>query len=217
MVHCYKYKYIRSPMNRIVLVAAQLLVFAGAGFAEEPEGPPPPGVMRPSLLPGCALPSPRLIADAAPVHVQLALAVAPSGSVTGVETRKSSGHSELDAAFVDAARACRFVPVAGGRKLEYKLEYRYDGGPMTSGIHACFSPEYPRLAMRREEEGTTTLAFLVPAGDAAAQVRMVGSSGSRSLDEGALAMASSCLANPGVRAGLVPDRWHRQSVIWVLQ
>jgi TonB family protein len=222
MIHCNKCKYIRSLMNRIVLVAVPLLLFAGAGFAGEPEGLPTPAVFRPSLLPGCALPSPKLIAAAAPVNIELLLATDPAGSVVGVETRRSSGNGELDAAFVDAARACRFAPVphagvAGGRKLEYRLEYRYAGGPPTTGVHACFSPDYPPLAMRRQEEGTTTVAFLVPAGDSAPQVKVILSSGSRSLDAGSLLMASSCLANPSVRADLAPDRWYRQSVMWVLQ
>jgi TonB family protein len=208
-------------MNRIVLVAVQLLLFAGAVFAAEPEGLPVPAVLRPTLLPGCALPSPKLIAAAAPVNVALLLATDPSGSVIGVETRRSSGNAELDAAFVDAARACRFAPVphawlAGGRKLEYKLDYRYAGG-LPTGVHACFSPDYPPVALRREEEGTTTVGFLVSAGDAAPQVKVLVSSGSRSLDAEALLMAGSCLANPSVRADLAPDRWYRQSVMWVLQ
>jgi TonB family protein len=209
-------------MNRIVLVAAQLLLFAGTGLAGEPEALPTPAVFRPSLLPGCALPSPQLIAAAAPVNIELLLATDPAGSVIGVETRRGSGHAELDAAFVDAARSCRFAPVpntwlAGGRKLEYRLEYRYAGGPPTTGVHACFSPDYPPLALRRGEEGTTTLAFMVPAADSAPQVKVTVSSGSSSLDAEALRMASSCLANPSVRADLAHDRWYRQSVKWVLQ
>ena len=84
-------------------------------------------------------------------------------------------------------------------------------------FQSCFRPDYPPDSLRREEEGRTTLAFLVPAGDAAPEVKVVGSSGFKSLDAGAFQKATQCLADAEVRAGLAPDRWYRQSILWELR
>jgi TonB family protein len=205
-------------MNRLVLAATQLILVVGSGFAVTAAAQSPPTVFQPPLLPGCALPSPKLIAAAAPVDVELTIVVAPSGSVVSVETQRGSGNPELDAAFVSAARACRFAGVSGARiNLEHKLRYRYEGGRPPIGIHACFPAEYPSLARRRGEEGTTKLLFLIPAGDAAPEVKLARPSGSSSLDAGALLVGSGCLANPRVRAELAPGQWYEQSIVWVLR
>ena len=89
--------------------------------------------------------------------------------------------------------------------------------PATAGIQACLRPQYPPVALLREEEGTTTLLFMVPAGGAAPELRLIRSSGSRTLDDAALRTAGTCLGKPEVRADLAPDRWYRQSIQWVLQ
>jgi TonB family protein len=177
---------------------------------------------RPLLLPGCALPSAKLIAAAGPLDVELQLAVAASGAVVAVATSRSSGHPELDAAFAAAARACRFAPVPqagleGRQSVEHTLAYRYLGGPPPLGMHACFPTDYPSRARLREEEGTNGISFRVPAGDADAEIRLTRRSGSGSLDAEALLRARTCLANSGVRAELMPDQWYHQDIVWVLQ
>jgi protein TonB len=84
-------------------------------------------------------------------------------------------------------------------------------------FQACIRPEYPPDALRWGEEGTTTFAFLVPAGDGAPEIRLIRSSGSARLDAGALRIAGKCLAIPEIRADLGAGRWYRQSIEWVLQ
>lgn len=175
---------------------------------------------RPVLLAGCALPEGKYIA--VPLDVELRLAVDSSGAVLGVEVSKGSGRPEVDAAFASAAGACRFAPVPqagldGRNGAEHKLAYRYDGGPPPLGMHGCFATEYPRGAQLREEEGSNSISFRLPAGDAQPQVRLSRSSGSASLDAEALLRASRCLSNAGVRAALVPDQWYQQTMVWVLQ
>jgi TonB family protein len=209
-------------MNRHAPLAIQLILALCFGFPVPGAAQTPRAPYRPLLLPGCALPPAKLIAAAAPVDVELTLAVVPSGTVVGVETSRSSGHPELDAAFASAARACRFEPVPearleGRQSVEHKLTYRYQAGPPPLGTHACFAPDYPSHARRRDEEGTSTLAFRVPAGDAEPEIRLTRPSGSSSLDAAALLRARSCLANAGVRAELVPDQWYQQTIVWVLQ
>jgi TonB family protein len=197
-------------MNRLLFLTTQLLLIVGCGFAARSSAQSPPAVLQPPLLPGCALPSPKLIAAAAPVDVELNIAIAQSGSVVNIEIHRGSGNPELDAAFISAARACRFagvdvVSVEERYKLEQKLRFRFDGGLPPIGINQCFPTEYPSLARRRGEEGTTAIRFLVPAGDAAPEVKLAHSSGSGSLDKRALLVASSCLSNVSVRAELAPD------------
>jgi TonB family protein len=209
-------------MNRLAPLAIPLILALCSGFPVPGAAQTPRAPYRPLLLPGCALPSAKLIAAAAPVDVELTLAVVPSGTVVGVETSRSSGRPELDAAFGSAAQACRFEPVPAARLegrqgVEHKLTYRYQGGPPPLGMHACFAPEYPSLARRRGEEGTNGLSFRVPAGDAEPEIRLTRPSGSSSLDAAALVGARSCLANAGVRAELVPDQWYQQTIVWVLQ
>jgi TonB family protein len=177
---------------------------------------------RPLLLPGCALPSAKLIAAAAPLDVELRLAVDASGTVVSTEVSKGSGLAELDAAFASAAQACRFAPFPEGRlegrqSVEHKLTYRHSGGPPPMGMHACFATDYPSRAKLREEEGANRISFRVPAGEAEPEVRLSRSSGSGSLDAEALLRVSRCLSNAAVRAGLVPDQWYQQNIVWVLQ
>lgn len=209
-------------MNRLLAIATQF--FLASGFALPLIAPAQTAHPqdRPLLLPGCALPTAKLISAAAPLDVELRLAVASSGAVVGVEISRGSGHPDLDAAFASAAEACRFAPVSesrleGRRTAEHKLTYRYRGGPPPLGMHACFATEYPSRARLREEEGTNSISFRVPVGDAEPQVRLSRSSGSGSLDAEALLRVMSCLANAVVRAELMPDQWYRQDIVWVLQ
>jgi TonB family protein len=209
-------------MNRPLAAATQCFLALSLGLPLIAFAQTAPSHDRPLLLPGCALPAAKLIAAAAPLEVELRLSVVPSGAVAGVEITRGSGHPELDAAFASAAEACRFAPVAesrlAGRKtVEHKLTYRYQGGPPPLGMHGCFATEYPSRARRREEEGTNSIFFRVPAGDAEPRVRLSRSSGSSSLDAEALLRVRSCLANAVVRAELVPDQWYRQNIVWVLQ
>lgn len=209
-------------MNRLLAIAPQFFLALGLGLPLIAPAQTAHPEDRPLLLPGCALPAAKLIAAAAPLDVELRLAVAFSGAVVGVGISRGSGHPELDAAFASAAEACRFAPVSEGRlegrkTVEHKLTYRYQGGPPPLGMHACFATEYPSRARRHEEEGTNSISFRVPAGHTEPEVRLSRSSGSGSLDAEALLRARSCLANAVVRAELAPDQWYQQNIVWVLQ
>jgi TonB family protein len=201
---------------RIAVIACGMgLLTSVAAQAQRPaEGP--------VLLPGCALPAARLISSATPVDVELRLAVDPSGAVAGVEIARSSGRADVDAAFAGAAQACRFTsfapsPLPWITTREHPLHYRHDGPEPPMGVHACFPTDYPAMALRQGDEGSNTILFRVPAGDAPPEVKLSRSSGSRFLDEEAVLRANRCLANAGVRAELAPDKWYRQSYRWVLQ
>lgn len=204
--------------------AATLAVLAcGIGLLSTAAAQMPQPPYRPLLLPGCALPPAKLIAAAAPLDVELRLAVDSFGAVLSVEMSRGSGVLNIDAAFATAAQACRFAPfpegrLEGRRGVEYTLKYRHHAGPPPLGMHACFATDYPSRARLREEEGTNSISFRVPAGEAEEpEVRLSRSSGSGSLDAEAVLRASRCLSNASVRAGLAPDQWYHQSIVWVLR
>lgn len=209
-------------MNPLLNLATQLGLVVACGFAASAAAQARPGVSQPRLMPGCALPSAKLMAAAAPLDVELVLGVAPSGDVVNVAMRRGSGDDALDAAFVAAARACRFTSAAGAGaepapQRQHTLAFQYAGGRSSRGFFGCFPTGYPAVARRLDEEGTTGIAFMVPATDAPAQVKLTQSAHSRSLDSEALLIASSCLANPSVRGEWEPDRWYHQPIKWVLQ
>ena len=207
-------------MHPLLIFATRLSLVVACGFAASATAQSLPS--QPRLMPGCALPSAKLLAAAAPVDVELVLGVAPSEDVADVSVRRGSGNVELDTAFVAAARACRFTRAAGagaepGLQRQHTLRFQYAGGRSARGFFGCFPTEYPAVARRMDEEGTTGISFMVPATDAPAQVKLTHSAQSRSLDSEALLIASSCLANPGVRGEWEPDRWYHQPIKWVLQ
>lgn len=207
-------------MNQVFALALQVALIAGFATAAGAQSTRLP--FQPRLLPGCALPAPKLIAAAAPVDVKLKVAVAPSGSVLRADVVKGSGDSALDAAFLKAALACRFAAIGSGRvdagsELEAVMRFRLDAGVLPIGIHGCFPVDYPPRAQNRGEEGMTGIRFFLPAGDAAPQVKLAVASGSAVLDEAALTMASTCLSQPGVRGELAADRWYSQNIMWVLR
>lgn len=208
-------------MHPLLIFAIPVSLVLGYGFVGSAGAQSRPAVAQPRLMPGCALPSAKLMAAAAPVDVELALAVAPSGAVVNVSVQRGSGHEELDAAFATAAGACRFARVSGAgaeghAQRQYTLRFQYGGGGSPRGFFGCFPTEYPAMARRMEEEGTTGVSFMVPAADGAPEVKLTRSADSKSLDSEALLIASSCLANPGVRAEWEPGRWYHQPIRWVL-
>lgn len=209
-------------MNRLLIIATAFVLAFGLGLPVTASAQTAPAAERAHLLPGCPLPSSRLIAAASPFDVELRLTVGSSGAVAAAEVSKSSGRLELDAAFAGAALACRFAPlseraIAGRSGVVHRLAYRYPGGPSPLGMDACFATDYPPLARRREEEGTNSIHFRVALGETKPEVRLVRSSGSGSLDAEALARASSCLDNAVVRAELIPGQWYLQNIMWVMQ
>ncbi len=65
----------------------------------------------------------------------------------------------------------------------------------------CAKPEYPRESLRAGETGTSRIRFVVEANGRVSSASIERSSGSRRLDQAAMAALSLCTFTPGTQAG----------------
>jgi len=154
------------------------------------------------------------------MEVTLLLSISERGKVEKTQVTRSSGNSELDAAFASAASGCAFQ--AGTRDgiptvAAYTLSFGWDQASAPQGLGLCFTPAYPLRAARMGDQGFAEVQFRVPAADSAPEVRLVRSTGSPILDREAVLAASRCLSNAGVRNSLIPNQWYGQSIAWKLE
>ncbi|WP_374586334.1 energy transducer TonB [Pseudoduganella sp.] len=80
----------------------------------------------------------------------------------------------------------------------------------------CAKPAYPAAALRNEETGTVSLAFLVGKDGKVASAKVERSSGSRDLDRAALNGLSLCRFTPGTVDGVPYESWFRMQYVWNL-
>lgn len=80
----------------------------------------------------------------------------------------------------------------------------------------CVKPAYPAAALRNEETGTVSLAFLVGADGKVASAKVERSSGSRDLDRAAVNGLSLCRFTPGTVDGVAYESWVRMQYVWNL-
>ncbi|MCS0706467.1 energy transducer TonB [Massilia aurea] len=80
----------------------------------------------------------------------------------------------------------------------------------------CPRVEYPKEALRRGSQGTTTVRFLIDIDGRVAQSNILKSSGDLSLDEAALSGLSRCRFKPAVRDGQPQRAWVPVQYVWLL-
>lgn len=80
----------------------------------------------------------------------------------------------------------------------------------------CAKPAYPATALRNEETGTVSLAFLVGKDGKVASAKVERSSGSRDLDRAAVNGLSLCRFTPGTVDGVPYESWYRMQYVWTL-
>jgi len=80
----------------------------------------------------------------------------------------------------------------------------------------CPRVEYPKEALRRGSQGTTTVRFLIDIDGRVAQSNILKSSGDLSLDEAALSGLSKCRFKPAVRDGQPQRAWVPVQYVWSL-
>lgn len=61
---------------------------------------------------------------------------------------------------------------------------------------ACAKPEYPKMSLMNEEQGTVTVALLVGTDGAVSESKIEKSSGSRNLDKAAQKSLAACKFKP---------------------
>jgi TonB family protein len=225
-----------ARLRRAALAYLTLALAALGGCTAPPPRPVPlpvpaqpvaPQVSAPVLLPGCVLPLPELLAQAATPRAVLAVQVDAGGQVTAAKVRAGTGSADLDVALQSALQACRFQPasaldLATLQRIDVAsdrmLEVRWTVPPVPYGPHRCLTPDYPRLALRREEAGRVRVQFRKDAATGAIETHLrQAAPGAGSLVALSLRAVSICLQHETARAQLPPDTWFAIDYDWRLE
>jgi protein TonB len=88
-------------------------------------------------------------------------------------------------------------------------------------VPASFDPknckvDYPKASLMNEEQGTTTMAFLVGADGAVNESKLEKSSGFKNLDKAALKGLSACKFKAGTKDGAPAQTWTKVDYAWKL-
>jgi protein TonB len=89
--------------------------------------------------------------------------------------------------------------------------------PPVVDAKACETPTYPARAIRDEREGVTILSMLIGVDGHVVSSRIDGTSGSRDLDNAALAGLSRCKFLPGSVDGKPEQAWAKIRYVWKLE
>lgn len=76
--------------------------------------------------------------------------------------------------------------------------------------------DYPKASLLNEEQGTTSMSFLVNADGSVADSKLEKSSGSKNLDKAALKGLAACKFKPGTKDGAPAQTWTRVDYAWKL-
>lgn len=163
-----------------------------AGGARAPARRPPP----------VAPPAPRRPVAPSPAEAPSL----PAPAVATTPAASSPAAPPADPVATAASLAPSPAPGAGPRRT-----------PAVVDAGACAKPEYPRAALRNEETGTVTLAFLIGADGTVQDSRVERSSGHRRLDEAARAALSLCRFTPATVDGRPEPAWARLEYVWRIE
>ena len=87
--------------------------------------------------------------------------------------------------------------------------------PAAFDQHNC-KAEYPRASLANEEEGVTSMAFLVAADGSVMDSKLERTSGSKALDKAAIKAITACKFKPGTRDGKPDQTWTKVNYLWKL-
>ncbi|GAB3470917.1 hypothetical protein GCM10027321_42050 [Massilia terrae] len=76
--------------------------------------------------------------------------------------------------------------------------------------------EYPKASLLNEEQGTTSMSFLINTDGSVADSKLEKSSGSKNLDKAALKGLAACKFKPGTKDGAPAQTWTRVDYAWKL-
>jgi protein TonB len=88
-------------------------------------------------------------------------------------------------------------------------------------VPASFDPskckvDYPKASLMNEEQGTTSMSFLVNADGSVADSKLEHSSGFKNLDKAALKGIAACKFKPGTKDGAPAQTWTKIDYAWKL-
>ena len=95
------------------------------------------------------------------------------------------------------------------------------GAVAAAEVPASFDPknckvDYPKASLMNEEQGTTTMSFLVNPDGSVADSKLDKSSGFKGLDKAAQKGLSACKFKPGSKDGAPAQTWAKVDYAWKL-
>src|SRR4051794_25790002 len=95
------------------------------------------------------------------------------------------------------------------------------GSVLAGEVPASFDPknckvDYPKASLMNEEQGTTSMSFLVNADGSVADSKLDKSSGFKGLDKAAIKALSGCKFKPGSKDGSPAQTWAKVDYAWKL-
>jgi protein TonB len=95
------------------------------------------------------------------------------------------------------------------------------GLAIAAEVPASFDPknckvDYPKASLMNEEQGTTSMSFLIGADGSVAESKLEKSSGFKGLDKAAIKSLSACKFKPGSKDGAPAQTWTKVDYAWKL-
>jgi len=95
------------------------------------------------------------------------------------------------------------------------------GFAVAAEVPASFDPknckvDYPKASLMNEEQGTTSMSFLVAADGSVSDSKLEKSSGFKGLDKAAIKSLSACKFKPGSKDGAPASTWTKVDYAWKL-
>jgi protein TonB len=76
--------------------------------------------------------------------------------------------------------------------------------------------DYPKASLMNEEQGTTSMSFLVAPDGAVVDSKLEKTSGFKNLDKAAIKSISACKFKPGTKDGAPAQTWTKVDYAWKL-
>ena len=97
----------------------------------------------------------------------------------------------------------------------------FAGIAVAAEVPASFDPknckvDYPKASLMNEEQGTTSMSFLISADGSVSDSKLEKSSGFKGLDKAAIKSLSACKFKPGSKDGAAAQTWTKVDYAWKL-
>lgn len=76
--------------------------------------------------------------------------------------------------------------------------------------------DYPKASLMNEEQGTSSMSFLINPDGSVAESKLEKSSGYKNLDKAAIKSISACKFKPGTKDGAPAQTWTKVDYAWKL-
>jgi protein TonB len=92
---------------------------------------------------------------------------------------------------------------------------------LAAEVPASFDPknckaDYPKASLMNEEQGTTSMSFLVSSDGSVVESKLEKTSGFKGLDKAAIKSLSACKFKPGTKDGAPAQTWTKVDYAWKL-